>query len=263
MNSHPARTIGLTCLALLSAALTACLSFPSSRPDEMNAPAAPRRIAQVGFGDDANYVQCQPAACPTRTPKTLDIPEPRPIQGIPHPEPANPDPIPPDGATVPTANATRSWSVPFAFGSAQIGPVGQGILLQVIAELPNASPIHLSGRTDNSGPLAANDALAAARAKAVRDYLAKARPDLSEAMDIDAQGDCCFIAPNDTPASRARNRRVEITVLSRLRRPEPEAAPWPLAPLSPASTRRPPADSTRSDPPATRPFDAHLIRRSL
>lgn len=214
MKPHPARTIGLTCLVLLSAALTACLSSPTSRPDEMSAPTAPHRIAQVGFGDDADYVQCPPAACPTRTPKTLDIPEPRPIQAIPHPEPANPDPIPPDEATVPAANATRSWSVPFAFGSAQIGPVGQGILLQVIAELPNAGHIHLSGRTDNSGPLAANDALAAARAKAVRDYLVKARPDLAEAMDIDAQGDCCFIAPNDTPASRARNRRVEITVAS-------------------------------------------------
>ena len=167
MNSHPARTIGLTCLALLSAALTACLSFPTSRPDEMSPPGTPRRIAQVGFGNDADYVQCPPAACPTRTPKTLDIPEPRPIQDLPHPEPANPDPIPPDGATVPTANATRSWSVPFAFGSAQIGPVGQGILLQVIAELPNAGPIHLSGRTDSSGPLAANEALATARARAL------------------------------------------------------------------------------------------------
>ena len=66
---------------------------------------------------------------------------------------------------MPAANATRSWSVPFAFGSAQIGPVGQGILLQVIAELPNAGHIHLSGRTDAAYRVLRNETLrAAARA---------------------------------------------------------------------------------------------------
>ncbi|HQV13643.1 MAG TPA: OmpA family protein [Denitromonas sp.] len=199
-------------LACMSTGLAACLSPFATRPTNPLPIAEPSQISQVGFGTDANYVRCIPPVCPTRTPKTLDIQEAPVVPDLPARATTTPD------AEIKPAVAEpappQSWSVPFAFGRAQIGPIGQGVLRQVIEALPQAGRIRIAGRTDSSGPTLANDTLAAARAGAVRDYLVKARPDLAEAMDIDAQGDCCFIAPNDTPASRARNRRVEITVAS-------------------------------------------------
>lgn len=205
MRPRASRTLLRASLACLTTGLAACLSPPVS----VSPSAAPHQIAQVGYGAEANYVQCTPPACPTRTPKTLDVPEVQASQDIRQPEAV--EPAPQEDVATPSA-ATRTWSVPFTFGSARIDRVGQGILQQVIAGLPATGRIHIAGRTDSSGPAATNDALAAARAKAVHDYLAKARPELAESMDIEAKGDCCFIAPNDTPASRARNRRVEIVL---------------------------------------------------
>jgi len=200
-------------LACMSTGLAACLSPFATRPDNPPPIAEPSQISQVGFGTDANYVRCIPPACPTRTPKTLDIQEAPPVVAeLPARATTTPDAeIKP---TVAEPAPPQSWSVPFAFGRARIGPIGQDVLRQVIWALPPAGRIRIAGRTDSSGPTLANETLAAARAGAVRDYLVKTRPDLAGAMDIDAQGDCCFIAPNDTPASRARNRRVEITVTS-------------------------------------------------
>lgn len=212
MRPRAARTLLRASLACLTTGLVACLSPPVS----ISPSAAPHQIAQVGYGAEANYVQCTPPACPTRTPKTLDVPEVQAAQDIRQSEAAGPDSLPQEDVAAPSA-ATRNWNVPFTFGSARIGPLGQDILQQVIAALPatgriQTGRIHIAGRTDSRGPAATNDALAAARAKVVHDYLVKARPDLAESMDIEAKGDCCFIAPNDTPASRARNRRVEIVL---------------------------------------------------
>lgn len=216
MKPHFPRPILWISLVCMSTGLAACLS-PFATQSANPAPiAAPSQIAQVGFGDDANYVRCPPPACPTRTPKTIDVQAATPAPDLPAQGTATPD-VEAIPAVVEPA-PPQSWSVPFAFGLARIGPIGQGVLRQVIKALPRTARIHIAGRTDNSGPMRANETLAAARAEAVRDYLVKARPDLAEAMDIDARGDCCFIAPNDTPTSRARNRRVDITV-------EPPAPP--------------------------------------
>ncbi|ENO99028.1 lipoprotein [Thauera phenylacetica B4P] len=80
------------------------------------------------------------------------------------------------------------------------------------AELPAQGRITVAGRTDDAGPAPINDALAKARATTVRDHLVRARPELESAITVEAAGKCCFAAPNDTPAGRARNRRVEIAV---------------------------------------------------
>lgn len=103
-----------------------------------------------------------------------------------------------------------SWSVPFAFGSAQLGATAQAVMQQVIDALPGTSRVTIAGRTDDIGPATVNDALAEARAEAVRDHLLRARPALAPAITVRAQGKCCFAAANDTAAGRARNRRVEI-----------------------------------------------------
>lgn len=203
---RPIVWISLTCL---STGLAACLSPFAAKPAPPHL-APPLQIAQLGFGDAASYVRCTPPACPTRTPKTLDTQEPPVAQEMPRAVAAAPESNTLTDAVEP--EPTLSWSVPFSFGSAQIGPIGRGVLQEVLAALPKNARIHISGRTDSTGPALANETLATARARAVRDHLAKARPDLADAMDVDAQGDCCFVAPNDTPASRARNRRVDVVL---------------------------------------------------
>lgn len=177
------------------------------------------QIAQMGYGAQADFIQCVPPQCPVRTPKTLGaplIPE-APATPVPEAAPSAasvpalevpPGPSRPD--SIPSAPEQLTWSVPFAFGSAQLGAQAQSVLRQVIEELPPSSRITIAGRTDSSGPAGVNDALAHARAEAARKHLLHARPDLAGAITLDAQGNCCFSASNDTATGRARNRRVEI-----------------------------------------------------
>jgi outer membrane protein OmpA-like peptidoglycan-associated protein len=73
-----------------------------------------------------------------------------------------------------------------------------------------ADRIVIAGRTDSIGSDSANQAVALARANAVRDYLRANLAVPDEAFVIDAQGSCCYIASNETPEGRKRNRRVEI-----------------------------------------------------
>ncbi|WP_083881221.1 OmpA family protein [Thauera phenylacetica] len=188
------------------------------------APPSPApRLAQVGYGNQADFVQCMPPQCPTRTRKTLGatpaieanqavaeeaspLPAPRSLAALPAETSPSVDP------EVAAITEHRTWSIPFAFGSARLGAAGLGILKQVTAELPAQGRITVAGRTDDAGPAPINDALAKARATTVRDHLVRARPELESAITVEAAGKCCFAAPNDTPAGRARNRRVEIAV---------------------------------------------------
>lgn len=73
-----------------------------------------------------------------------------------------------------------------------------------------AQEIFLNGRTDSTGPAAANEWLAEARAQAVLRELLALAPGIAPRVRVEAQGACCFIESNDNPAGRARNRRVEI-----------------------------------------------------
>lgn len=186
-------------------------------------PSPAHQLAQVGYGDRSEFVQCTPPQCPTRTQKTLGttpVIETSPVAD--EEAPSLPAPLPMEAASTearpsvdPAVTAIRehkTWLIPFAFGSAQLGAAALGILKQVAAELPAQGPITVAGRTDDTGPAPINDALAQARAVTVRDHLVRARPELEGAITVEAAGKCCFAGPNDTAAGRARNRRVEITV---------------------------------------------------
>lgn len=186
-------------------------------------PSPAPQLAQMGYGNQADFAQCMPPQCPTRTRKTLgatpaieanqavaEEAAPLPVTGSLEALPAEAGlPVDPDVAAI---AEHQTWSIPFAFGSARLGAAGLGILKQVTAELPAQGPITVAGRTDDAGPAPINDALAQARATTVRDHLVRARPELESAITVEAAGKCCFAAPNDTPVGRARNRRVEITV---------------------------------------------------
>jgi len=73
--------------------------------------------------------------------------------------------------------------------------------------------ILVAGYTDNVGAPDSNLALSIARAEAVRDWLVDASGIPATQFAIQGYGDTRPIAGNDTDAGRARNRRVEITLV--------------------------------------------------
>jgi outer membrane protein OmpA-like peptidoglycan-associated protein len=73
--------------------------------------------------------------------------------------------------------------------------------------------ILVAGYTDNVGNAASNLQLSTARAEAVRDWLIDASGIPATQFAIQGYGDTRPIASNDTDAGRARNRRVEITLV--------------------------------------------------
>ncbi len=174
--------------------------------------AAPAQLAQLDFGRNAVFAQCVPPACPTRTPKTLASEAPRqPITPAAMRDPAEPvaaAPVPTAPAT--TAELSRTVTVPFALGSAKLSPAARSQLNAAMGDLLRVRRITIIGRTDSTGPLAFNQELALARALAVRDYLRRTQPEMAATLTLRARGACCFIAPNDTLAGRAQNRRVEV-----------------------------------------------------
>ena len=71
--------------------------------------------------------------------------------------------------------------------------------------------VTIVGHTDNSGSDAINNPLSVNRAASTRDYLVSHGVP-SGRISIDGRGSYEPVAPNDTPANRAKNRRVEIFV---------------------------------------------------
>ncbi|OIQ91140.1 putative lipoprotein YiaD precursor [mine drainage metagenome] len=74
-----------------------------------------------------------------------------------------------------------------------------------------ATTITIVGHTDSTGTDAINDPLSLNRARSVRDYLT-ARNVASNRLSIEGRGSHEPLVANDTPANKAKNRRVEIFV---------------------------------------------------
>jgi outer membrane protein OmpA-like peptidoglycan-associated protein len=67
----------------------------------------------------------------------------------------------------------------------------------------------VEGHTDSDGDDGANTTLSLARATAVRDALVSAGVDAA-LLRVRGHGEQRPVAPNDTPANKARNRRVDL-----------------------------------------------------
>ncbi len=78
--------------------------------------------------------------------------------------------------------------------------------------LPDSGVFEVRGYTDSSGPAIYNAWLAARRAEQVREYVIRQGGVAPQRVRIEALGECCFVASNDSPDGRAANRRVEIVV---------------------------------------------------
>ncbi len=122
------------------------------------------------------------------------------------------------GRTIVTINTTSGGAQLFASGSDELDD-HFAPLMQRIADALRDKPgnIVVIGHTDNqrivSARFPSNVVLSQARAETVRAFLAS-RLGSSARLSAEGRGDTEPIAPNDTPANRARNRRVEIDILA-------------------------------------------------
>lgn len=207
-------------------AIAACTAAPPT-PVEPPAPSvtlAVARLAQRGHGGEATFELCRNDTCPQPTPKTLTttpgaLPSAAPPAASIAPAQAHGaieaderpgTPIEPPAPEPPEPPPVQQVSVHFPFASARLDAAARAALRETAPQLAQAREITLSGRTDSIGPDAANDWLAQARARSVlREFLLLA-PGIASRVNVDAQGACCFAESNNSPAGRARNRRVEI-----------------------------------------------------
>jgi len=115
---------------------------------------------------------------------------------------------------MPTIVTLDSMSM-FASGRAELKP-GSTRAMVAALEMIKAHPknrILVAGHTDNVGDPASNQRLSVARASAVRDWLTEAADMAPSRFAIQGYGDSRPIADNQTETGRARNRRVEITLV--------------------------------------------------
>ena len=130
--------------------------------------------------------------------------------------PAN-APVPPPAANcqVLQADIVNLLRTPIGFttGGAELTGDSRQLVAQVAAKIKAcpAAAVTVVGYTDNVGSESLNQQLSAGRAKAVADVLVSDGVAAAKVSSRSA-GSASPIASNDTPAGRAQNRRVTITV---------------------------------------------------
>ena len=112
--------------------------------------------------------------------------------------------------------AKRNYKIEFETGSDRITPASEAEMKKIFDGLNIAerAKVTLVGHTDNIGNPESNQDLSFRRAKAVKQWLIKRSNNSfpSERFTTDGKGQDAPVADNTTPAGRAQNRRVEITL---------------------------------------------------
>ncbi len=101
--------------------------------------------------------------------------------------------------------------VTFATAKAEITPESENTLrkaLKTLQTYPDIS-VEISGYTDNVGSASSNQKLSERRANAVRDWLVRQGIDPGRIIAV-GYGETNFVATNDTPEGRQKNRRIEF-----------------------------------------------------
>jgi outer membrane protein OmpA-like peptidoglycan-associated protein len=121
--------------------------------------------------------------------------------------------------------AARQVEVHFGHGRAGLDTAGKALIDRLIGALnicPEAK-VSVSGHTDASGRARRNLALSKRRARGVASYMIQKGIDAGRLNAI-GYGDKRPVAPNDTRANMARNRRIEVAITAR-------TAPLPPMPV--------------------------------
>lgn len=113
-----------------------------------------------------------------------------------------------DGSTFRLENVT------FETGSATLtsGSLPELDIIAAKMKLDKSANLQISGHTDNVGKEEDNISLSTQRAKTLKGYLMR-RGIKKERIFAKGYGSARPVVPNDTEAGRAKNRRVEITVV--------------------------------------------------
>lgn len=111
--------------------------------------------------------------------------------------------------------ASGEWRINFESGRAAIRPEGKDVLEQIYNLLIQAedSKLELVGHTDNTGNKENNYSLSTARAEAIKSFLIEKGIPSSRFQKIEGKGQDEPVADNSTPAGKAQNRRVVVTLL--------------------------------------------------
>lgn len=229
MTSRLANVFGsisfVSCIVLTCASCSTWNAADVSVPNRgSSTPPVQIRLAQMFYGRDATFGTCVESTCPRVTPKT--IPSAPSLVPVVHREPVaqrapevkvDPRPMSPAPSqhiAMPKDSLTGTIVVNFPFASSALSEDTREAIHASLDTARKADRIVISGRTDSVGDQKSNQALALARAIAVRNHFRDLAPDLPGTISIDAKGRCCFIAPNSDKLGRARNRRVEIAFLT-------------------------------------------------
>jgi outer membrane protein OmpA-like peptidoglycan-associated protein len=127
-----------------------------------------------------------------------------------------PPPPPPVVTPPPPPPAIPAFAyINFKFGTAEISGADPIPVLEDVARIMKERPemkVKITGHTDNVGTDEANMTLSMRRADAIKTYLV-GRGVGSERLLTDGKGESSPIDTNDTDLGRARNRRIEFSVI--------------------------------------------------
>jgi chemotaxis protein MotB len=116
-------------------------------------------------------------------------------------------------------NITITGTILFANGDASLQPEAKKIIKDMFGFINSIdNPLRIEGHTDNvpirTAQYPSNWELSSARAMNLVRYLAEEYKIKPERLSGAGYGEYHPVAPNDTPENRAKNRRVEIMILS-------------------------------------------------
>lgn len=135
----------------------------------------------------------------------------------PEPEPAPsppPQPAPPPKPVPVIEEVSLSADAHFAVDSAELKPDGIEQIRQLAARAKNVEDlgIEVNGHADSTGPEEYNLRLSQQRARSVKEVLVEQGIDPA-VIRTNGYGETVPIASNTTPEGRAKNRRVDVTVI--------------------------------------------------
>lgn len=204
---------------LLTALLAGCSTTGGNSP-ESGGEAVPT-VPSVAWMDSTWRVCSQGTPCPKATPKTVSMRQ-RPIPHVGVPSTAvfdmaattteTPSDKHIDDPEQKTASIKLAVTANFAFASARLTGYRAAKLAEILPAIQPTDILVIEGHTDSIGSQSANDALARRRAQVVAAWLRS--HGVENELDIRSQGKCCYVSSNESETGRARNRRVDIRIVS-------------------------------------------------